>query len=69
MTDAELYLDGYRLGLGAAIRATERVRANLGALKDLGLIHDDSNPDISQVLVSLVSGLRIISASAVVEDF
>lgn len=65
MTDAQLYLDGYRLGLGAAIRGIDRARTAISASST---IPDEAKTVCLSVLIGLTNGLRIVSASATVEE-
>ena len=55
----QAWLDAWRMGIGTAIRAIERVRGQLPCLP---------GHDTTVVLASIVDGLRILSASAVIED-
>lgn len=55
--EREAYLDGYRTGLGAAVRAIDGIRHACG---------DDGA--ITAILGGLASGLRLCSASATLAE-
>ncbi len=59
----EQFLEGYRCGLGAAIRAIDLVRSEMPRLRA-----DESGAVAVNVLNGLMSGLRQISASVVLDD-
>ena len=59
----EQFLEGYRCGLGAAIRAMDVVRAEMPRLRA-----DETGAVAVTVLSGLMSGLRQISASVVLDD-
>lgn len=62
--EREAYLDGYRVGLGAAIRAIEAVRQSCGTDADDTRIV----VAVTAVLDGLATGLRHISAGAVLAE-
>jgi hypothetical protein len=65
LTERQAFLDGYRHGLGSAVRSVEQV---IEQLPRLNTIDADVAPVIRSVLTGIVRGLRIISASAVLAD-
>lgn len=65
LPEREAFLDGYRHGLGSAIRSVEQVIENLPHLAN---IPADALPVIRSVLTGIVRGLQLISASVVLAD-
>jgi hypothetical protein len=63
LCDGEQFLDGYRCGLGAAIRAIDNVHDALPRLEA-----QEPHLDVARVLSAITSGLRKISASATLAD-
>ena len=63
--EREAFLDGYRYGLGAAVRAVETVAVQLPDLKS---IDPSGHTTVRSVLLGVASGLRLLSASAVLAD-
>lgn len=61
--ERQAFLDGYRHGLGDAVRRVQYVHDNLPAKVDA-----DCTEIIEAVLVGLMRGLQIISASVVLAD-
>lgn len=61
--ERQAFLDGYRHGLGDAVRRVQYVHDNLPTKIDA-----DSTEIIEAVLVGLMRGLQIISASVVLAD-
>lgn len=53
----EAYLDGYRVGLGDAIRAIDKIRDDFAR-----------NDAVGVILGGLAAGLRICSASAILAE-
>jgi|GEM_PF-2546790 len=65
----EQFLDGYRSGLGAAIRAVTTVRTDFPRLTwDSPHVDDLTRQVVDSLLEQIASGLRIISASVVLDD-
>lgn len=67
MTEPErqAFLDGYRHGLGAAVRAVESVSEQLPYLPKIAAEHHDM---LRLVLAGVAAGLRLLSASVVLAD-
>lgn len=59
----QAFLDGYRHGLGSAVRRIEYLQNNLPAKID-----DDAQPIVRTVLIGLMRGLQMISASVALAD-
>lgn len=59
----EQLLDGYRDGLGAAIRAVQRVREGLPQL-----VEDEHHTMVDRILASIAVALQTISASVVLDN-
>ena len=64
-SEKEAFLDGYRHGLGAAVRAVEAIAVQLPDLKS---IDPSGHTTVRSVLLGIASGLRLLSASAVLAD-
>lgn len=69
MPSDEMFLDGYRSGLGAAIRAVDTVRTDFPTMTwDSPHIDDLTRTVVDNLLEGITSGLRVISASVVLAD-
>ena len=63
--EREAFLDGYRHGLGAAVRAVESVSEQLPYLPKIAAEHHDM---LRLVLAGVAAGLRLLSASVVLDN-
>lgn len=64
-SEKEAFLDGYRHGLGAAVRAVEKVSDQLPLLHSIPATTHDT---LRLVLAGVAGGLRLLSASVVLAD-